>query len=341
MIDQRWVDGIRKAWKGVLSRALRNPDPPALNQVLSFLEDLEEDLLINKGMWVYPYFFEETPFLKMRQKMMQDLASIERLKTDLEMATRPRNVGRIDPSESLKEIDQILSRKILSALTREIKRQEDKVIDLKKSAPSIVDVGNVKVIFGDGGGKNPIIIEHVLEHIYQSPIMAPDPRLREKFLAEVRKAQALLRRKKLGHLWYGEIYVSPALQGRSPSQGYASYESGRDRIRFEGYRAVKAGDGAYTIIHELGHRQWFKFMSSRQRAAFSAYYDTGEVEPVTGYGGTMPSEDFAEVFAHYVTGKHLTRDQKERFEAFFGGQIVASIQERSVSSAMAILRVLS
>ena len=40
-----------------------------------------------------------------------------------------------------------------------------------------------------------------------------------------------------------------------------------------------------------------------------------EVVPVSDYGKSNPDEAFAEVFAHYVMGKDMTRDQSESFKA--------------------------
>jgi hypothetical protein len=42
------------------------------------------------------------------------------------------------------------------------------------------------------------------------------------------------------------------------------------------------------------------------------------VPPTSEYGGTVSAEDFAEVFAAYVMGHGLTRDQLERFKEFLG-----------------------
>jgi hypothetical protein len=70
------------------------------------------------------------------------------------------------------------------------------------------------------------------------------------------------------------------------------------------------------IVHELGHRYYYKFMSAADRAEFDSYF--GQVSPVTEYGGTHTSEDFADVFAWYVLNMKLNRDQLERFKKFLG-----------------------
>lgn len=67
------------------------------------------------------------------------------------------------------------------------------------------------------------------------------------------------------------------------------------------------------IAHELGHRFYFKYMPKKDRDRFRAWIEEGLL-PVTGYGGTKPSEAFAEVFGYYVQGEDLTRDQLETFK---------------------------
>jgi hypothetical protein len=57
-------------------------------------------------------------------------------------------------------------------------------------------------------------------------------------------------------------------------------------------------------------------MSMADRAEFDSYFKG--VPSVSEYGGTISSEDFAEVFAWYVLNRHLTRDQLERFKKFLG-----------------------
>ena len=140
-----------------------------------------------------------------------------------------------------------------------------------------------------------------------------------RYVTHLREAKRLLDRKGFGFLWYGTFFMScPTCGGVNPLGDHygvgAHYITRYDRI----VSFVKPDEYlTKLIIHELGHRYYFKFMSAGDRARFDSYF--GEVGAVSDYGSTDPQEDFAEVFSHYVTGEDLTRDQIERFRQFLAG----------------------
>ena len=79
-----------------------------------------------------------------------------------------------------------------------------------------------------------------------------------------------------------------------------------------------------TIVHEVGHRYWFKYMTEEQRGRFESFIDLKKTEndedkftviPVSTYGRTNIDEAFAEAFMHYVCNKDMTRDQIDSFKA--------------------------
>jgi hypothetical protein len=94
-------------------------------------------------------------------------------------------------------------------------------------------------------------------------------------------------------------------------------------------------DAERVIIHELGHRYWFKFMTPANRARFNALVQTNPSEkvrdypsgptdehgvekpilPVSAYGRNAIEEAFAEVFERFVSGKDMDRDQLESFRS--------------------------
>lgn len=143
-----------------------------------------------------------------------------------------------------------------------------------------------------------------------------DPRGLDEYIPHFRRAKALLERHGFGDVWYGPMFVSCVKCGGSNRLGAnwgvgAHYTIAKDTIT-----VFNDPDDGITqlLIHELGHRYYFKFMSRADRARFNSYF--GDVRAVSDYGGTDPWEDFAEVFAHYVTGRDITRAQVERFKAF-------------------------
>jgi hypothetical protein len=98
---------------------------------------------------------------------------------------------------------------------------------------------------------------------------------------------------------------------------------------------------AGVVVHELGHRYWFKHMKAGARARFAAWFDprnkedqekegpkAGFVPAPTSYGAESPVEEFAEIFTAYVLGSYkgitLTGPQKARFEALALGRAAQS-----------------
>jgi hypothetical protein len=137
-----------------------------------------------------------------------------------------------------------------------------------------------------------------------------------EYIPHFRRAKSLLERHGFGDLWYGPMFVSCVKCGGINRLGAnwrtdAHYVIAKDTITV----FSDPVDGiTELLIHELGHRYYFKRMSRADRARFDSYF--GDVRAVSDYGSTDPWEDFAEVFSHYVTGRDITRDQAERFRAF-------------------------
>lgn len=330
-VTEKWISDVKRAWKYHKSQIEKVSEPMefenALKEAATYFMRLQEDLLINKGFWYVlgPYSGEADP--KLRDKITSTLHEAGQALWSLATVSKLVGKGRRTLedledmiSEDLKEVDSKLSRIVFATLKRELKKVDN--LDMGSFVPNTVDLKGVKVIFKDKAEKNPKQYQHQYKQQPTSPVF------RDTFIDSFKKAHALLERKGLGHLWYGEFLV-----GNLEKSGVYTYTD--DKIYF----STVAADHkklAYVTIHELGHRHWFQFMSSHDRVAFSAYFHTGEVDPVTDYGGTNPEEDFAEAFANYVMGKNLDRDQIERFKQFFGQRI--SSDTKKIAMATRITR---
>jgi len=206
--------------------------------------------------------------------------------------------------EGVGKADSEFNRKFLSHLTRVINKWKS---DIEfGTAEREFNVGNVKVVMLDLQGPFPQEREDK-----RNPFLAVPA-----YLKQLQKAEALLRQKGLGFLWYGPMFVKQRSAGGKNRLGEkfglgAHYEPGRDIVVI--YNDPTAG--LYRLIaHELGHRYYYKFMNSTQRAEFNAMF--GDVPAVSEYGGTIAEEDFAEVFSYYIDNRNLTRDQLERLKRF-------------------------
>jgi hypothetical protein len=205
-------------------------------------------------------------------------------------------------TEAVTKADAEFSRKFLAHLTRIINTWHS---DIEwGSFEREYNVGNVKVVMVDL--PNPFPQEEDGHHPHDTSL----------YRKELEKAEALLKAKGLGFLWYGTIFVSCKSCGGANPRGKqwgvgAHYDIRQDVVRI----FQNPTGGLYRgVAHELGHRYYFKFMSSAERARFNSWF--GDVPAVSEYGGTVSEEDFAEVFSYYIDNRNLTRDQLERFKQF-------------------------
>jgi len=207
--------------------------------------------------------------------------------------------------ETLAKVEDTLSGKLLRAITAFLGKYADDQPFESEEILLEYTIGKVKLVY-DGEPDR---------HLINRPDPG-DPRGLSDYIPYFQKAKALLDQKGFGDLWYGPIFVGcPKCGGENPLGKHfgvgAHYMIGPDHVVV--YLEPKPFM-VELLIHELGHRYYFKFMDAGDRARFDSFYK--EVAAVSEYGGTTTEEDFAEVFAHFVLGRDMTRDQIERFKAF-------------------------
>lgn len=207
--------------------------------------------------------------------------------------------------ETLAKVVDILSGKLLRAITAFLGKYADDETYRQHEILLEYDIGRVKLVY-DGEPER---------HLIDRPDPA-DPRGLSDYIPYFKKAKALLDQKGFGDLWYGPIFVGcPKCGGENPYGKHlgvgAHYVIGPDHlvVFLEPKPSI-----VEILIHELGHRYYFKFMDRDDRLRFDSYFK--EVAAVSEYGGTDTEEDFAETFTHFVLGRDMTRDQIERFKAF-------------------------
>jgi hypothetical protein len=161
-----------------------------------------------------------------------------------------------------------------------------------------------------------------------------------------------------GKVWYGQIFVLPpsrSVHGVKKKSGQSFMAGGHynwnDTVVVNPRTRWTSEYVAGLIVHELGHRYWYKFMKEGARARFAAWFDPRSkdaqekegpksdfVPAPTPYGAENPVEEFAEVFAAYVLGKYegitLTGPQKARFEALALGRAAQSESRLAILSRM-------
>lgn len=184
-----------------------------------------------------------------------------------------------------------------------------------------------------------------------------------RYLKQVSTAQAMLQRKGMSQLWYGVLFVVSKKFKKLDEVslkayrelGYASlestagtYHSGADVVKITAPPNERL---VATIVHEMGHRYWYKFMGPEQRARFNGLVKTNPSEktrdfpsgpedeagnekpvtPVSDYGASSIEEAFAEVFERFVMGGDMSRDQLESFKSVLSSRMAQRVAARFLS----------
>lgn len=143
----------------------------------------------------------------------------------------------------------------------------------------------------------------------------------EKQFGEVRglvesASRALSTTRDFKKVLYGDVFIV----GQLKDPGTAAWYSLKDDDVFVRSLAKKGGDDLGSLIHELGHRYWWRFTTPDQRRAIQSLF----VE-LTANKGLFPSrysmtdymEFFSECFSFYTLGR-MKPDLLKKFEAALG-----------------------
>ena len=170
------------------------------------------------------------------------------------------------------------------------------------------------------------------------------------YIKRISQAEEIIRKKGFSSFWYGVVFILSKESEKITGDRLQAYKD-------LGYESLEASAGTYhsaedvikitappssylvnVLVHELGHRYWYKGMNSRSRAKFNNLvqtnpskrvrdYPSGKdneegqekpVSPVSDYGWSSIEEAFAEAFESYVLGEDMNRDQIESFKSVLG-----------------------
>lgn len=350
-VSKPWIDSVRKSWKRVVQEVLTAGAYEKIAKIqdaLRWLDRFATDLAFSKG-WYQPNVAEsegDTELHKIRRKAMSLVTeTIAILKDGLgrlefldSVVTPDSHDFKMDGGRLHREFStspEGLERKLFNSL----RSSATDTIDLADKAFSgkllrhLMSVTNKwgPVDLEDGFelqfavGRVNVTVEEFQNKGWR-PETTPDPEARRRhhgevtraYVKQLSKAQALLERSGLGFLWYGDILLRCKSCGGVNALGAqfgvgGDYVIGKDQIRI--YSDPVSGLHR-LVLHEIGHRYYYKFMTPTDRARFDS--DFGLVDATTPYGATISSEDFAEVFADYLLRKDLSSDQIKRFKQFLG-----------------------
>jgi hypothetical protein len=144
------------------------------------------------------------------------------------------------------------------------------------------------------------------------------------------EARQRLKKKGFGKVWQGTIFVQCEECGGENQYGAELGVGGHYRIGPNTIHIFSRPSRGVValVIHELGHRWWYKHMSRANRLRFEEWIESGLV-PVSVYGGKHSREAFAEAFEWYVLDKSLTSQQLETFKMVSLGKRSAARNQSS------------
>lgn len=157
-------------------------------------------------------------------------------------------------------------------------------------------------------------------------------------------AMQFMKRAGFGFMWRGKIWSGPRGEGYPDPINRQRIKSGERKIMGfytpKGDRIVlypgnqlwgEHSEIAYTLIHEMAHRYWYKHLSKERREQFVKWF--GTIDAASEYGATSPKEDFSETMTEYILNpSELTTSQRDRLVQIVkpGGRFVQKYEDKDI-----------
>ncbi len=338
-----WLPRSKERWESDYAayRALRDETNRCLAILKTghdFIDRLRTDILINKGFWTRTDDSDKGSLEGMRTKAIWEMdhaaAALLDARSKIDYwyrETQPQRGDRRDEvygpegdfpfaynsianwmKAGVSDADKFISGKLLRHISKLVTKAGG-TLDWPAHEPDKIQIGGMNIFFRDSPMKGARLHKSNRDETSRGR----SPRDRSKYIALFKHAYSILKRKKVGFLWQGTISVEP--KSSRPNQLDPSLGVGGTYRRKGDHVTVHSDPSDWVVelmLHELGHKYWFKYMKSADRAHFTKWF--GKVKAVSSYGGLSTAEDFAEVFAHYMLGRNMDRDQIDRFKSVLG-----------------------
>lgn len=358
LLTKQWLMGVRRGWLSLLKVKPHGWDGimKAFDHLRSFVDNLEDQVFyVRRGPYTSVPSMTESQKAKDAFKAVREAISdaTRRARHWMEAELDPKFIGRGTFSvEEGAKMRKLYEEKFGDLLTTYVptrglnQHREANITELLDKLLEILraDAARLEQTIQTEKGMGLDVTKQVFEEpafkefsLGNMKIVVTDPkgnghRIRP-YIRMLDIAHTLTTKKGFGNLWYGVLLIQSTDFNNLSDWDKANYEkagykdlqstagmfhSGRDVVSI----TAPADDRLIgTVIHELGHRYWFKRMSSEQRARFEGYLQEG-VLPVSEYGKTNAVEAFAEAFMWYCVGRDMNRDQIESFRAVLASEVL-------------------
>lgn len=321
-----------------------------INRNIQYVSELKNELYYNKGFWAdYRLKPDGSATTKLQLKIRSEIKEAESILKSMSMLYE-KYASYSLPDNKLPFIEQIEKYRFIESADNfgvTLEKHQLSVlesvigslgVDLRKSISSrlfraLSTLLAKRFIFEKldtefSIGRVNVILEN---EEYMGGEYQRDPNSVRQYVRYFDAARQLLERKKLGKLWYGQVFLKCVDCGGTNKHGAdlgvgAKYSIHKDTVTIFSDPSRHIPE---MLIHELGHRMWFKFLNRERRLFFGR--DFGDVPAVSDYGSKSEIEDFAEVFTWYVLDRKFNNDQKEysrqleRFRYVLTGDRIGSL----------------
>ena len=248
-------------------------------------------------------------------RALYDLLSIEvedpyteaRIKKYLRRAKNLRKmVGKLMRVTSWEDLEEVIS-----SLSTKSKSAWQKWYEYSNEVTGLIRTFDVEV-----EGTIDVAGFHLV--LYRMGLAEWDPETIDRLKWVMGEAAKLLKKRGLGALVYGNVFVYPGARIPGTSGGMAWYRRSDDVM------TVAAGSSIFikktprrvlqTVIHELGHRAYYRLMGTRSRKAWEDFFEL--------MSGSPPNLDtMIRRWEHFVSKAEDAKEERRRrhFDLYYTG----------------------
>jgi hypothetical protein len=334
--------GVRRGWLSLLNPSIHdwNDVFKAFDRLLSFIDNLKDQV----------YIVRRSPFLIENEKLekafkaLRDAIKNEKSKAESWMRSglEPRNFDDKSRSDQMfnlyrTKFGDILEVHVKTRATSEYPYRSTRPANVTELLDRVLAIlrDNIKAIKEEelepdkreewSGAAFKEFAFGNMKVIVTDP--KTDGHLIKQYVKEIDKAFQLTNRKGFGKLWYGILFIESADYRKLDPHEIEAYKA-------RGYADLRSVAGIYKsrkniiaitsppqglariLVHELGHRYWYKIMGSAQRAKFE---DLIKVY-VPGKSGILTPKK--------VEGQLLTDLEKDIYSSFIKvGRAIEAFQK--------------
>ena len=309
LLTKGWLMGVRRGWLSLLNPEIKGWDDVfrAFDRLLKFVDDLQEQVRYVRRAPTYSYVDVDNrhrklvaAFKKLRDTL-SDLRGSARHWYGVATGTSliPGGSFRQEEGEHMLNLYRTKFHDLLDVHVR-TKRQpskgqynttrpghvtelmDDVLALLREDAADLdrsrkLDPEGTEEAWGQSSFKE--------FSVGGMKVVITDPKFRggliDSYVKVVIRARRALEQKGFGKVWYGNLFIESASPKELSKEEQAAYaERGYDIQRAYGFYHASPdtirihespGEGLlHTIVHELGHRHWFKGMTGTQRSRFES-----------------------------------------------------------------------